>query len=67
MVRDHFPPAPSREDLIQLEEGESFAREIEIFLFDTAGPECVRVEITLTRPDAEKSITIVAHARSATE
>jgi hypothetical protein len=67
MVRDHFPPAPSREDLIQLKEGESFAREIEIFLFDTAGPECVRVEITLTRPDAEKSITIVAHARSATE
>jgi len=67
MLRDHFPPAPTREDLIQLKEGESFAREVEIFLFDSAGPECVRVEITLTHPDAEEPITIVARARSAAQ
>ena len=67
MLRDYFPPAPTSADLIQLKEGESFAREVEIFLFDTAGPDCVRVEITLTHPDAEQSITILAHASSATE
>jgi hypothetical protein len=67
MLRDQFPPAPSSDDLIQLKEGESFPREVEIFLFDTAGPECVRVEITLTHPDAEEPITIVAREGSAAQ
>jgi hypothetical protein len=60
------PPATVSQELVQVREGESFAREVEIFLFDTAGPECIRAQIDLTNPRAEAPITIVGRVRPAT-
>ncbi|HEY1909263.1 MAG TPA: hypothetical protein VGG91_24675 [Myxococcaceae bacterium] len=63
LLRAH-PPTPSSEDLVQLKEGEALAREVEMFLFETAGPECIRAQVELTNPRAEEPITIIGRARS---
>jgi hypothetical protein len=65
MLRDQSPPASTSGELVQLKEGERFAREVEMFLFETSGPECIRAQVELTNPHAEEPITFVAHARSA--
>lgn len=65
LLRDQpLPPATSAEP-VQLEKGKRFAREVELFLFETAGPECIQAQVAMTNPRAEEPITIVAHSRSA--
>ena len=65
MLRDQSPPATTSAELVRLEKGKRFAREVELFLFETAGPECIQAQIAMTNPRAEEPITIVAHSRSA--
>jgi hypothetical protein len=60
------PAPPTSQDLVQLQKGESFSREVEMFLFETSGPDCIRARIELTNPRAEEPITLVAHARPTT-
>lgn len=65
MLRDQSPPATKSAEPVQLEKGKRFAREVELFLFETAGPECIQARVAMTNPAAEEPITIVAHSRSA--
>ncbi|HET6980967.1 MAG TPA: hypothetical protein VFI53_02445 [Myxococcaceae bacterium] len=65
LLRDQSPPASASGDLHTLEKGKRFAREVELFLFETAGPECIRAQVAMTNPPAEEPITIVGHSRSA--
>jgi hypothetical protein len=61
IVQGHLP-GPTSQDLVRLGESESFAREVEIFLFDRTGPECIRAQIELRDPRAEEPITVVGRA-----
>ena len=58
MVRDHFPKPPGPSEMIELRRGEWFGREVEIRLFDAAGPDCVRLQLLLTEPEGTAPMTI---------